>query len=725
VKTEPPKKIEPLKFELPKIDIPKPSIPAAPKKSTSVKKKSQKPKEKFTAPKFDLPKIEIPKPAVPKAPPTPKKVVAKKFQPKKIEYSFPSETPPAQTKASKFELPKFGGTPKKAAPSKSEIDTRAVDSALKRKKEAEAKAAEAKRQKQLEAKLKAEKATQVAAERKRIQEQKQQEKLEAQRLAAEKRQQQAEEKRQQVEALRAKQAAKAKALQDKKAAANQKAQRKQVAEKSLGQAKSRTTISLGNLFGGNSGEENEVKVDVAQSKQKIMAPPGVPVVSNWKQNPDGSISGKISNSPNFSDGDSVTTSPVPQRATSNSVVKSSSGSRYFLEQGQQQSTGFSFGFGIQKPKSQKAEETPVEPKRNPAAAFAAKRKVEADSKRLAAEAKAEAAASAEAKRAKAAALAEERKAAAAAAAEAKRAKAAAAAEAKRSAAEERKVKARAQAEKKKAAAEEQKAKAAAIAEERRVAAEAKRQAVAKKKSASVKTSGFLQRERSASNAAAIPKVEQPPKGVPVIKSWKKRADGGVSGRIYGSPNFEDGDFVETSPISQGKIENGSVVATKSRSRYFLSAETAVKKSNIMAAFKDLAGAKPGATITLTKERKEREAKAAVEAIEKGKPRATFSLFGLGFGDVDEGLPPKKEPVRSTPKKNTRKKKTSPKAKVAPKGVPTMNRWKMNRDGSITGIISGSINFNEGERVTTSMITKGIIDQGEIVTTGSGSRYFLG
>jgi len=198
--------------------------------------------------------------------------------------------------------------------------------------------------------------------------------------------------------------------------------------------------------------------------------------------------------------------------------------------------------------------------------------------------------------------------------------------------------------------------------------------------------------------------------------------GGVSGRIYGSSNFEDGDFVETSPISQGNVENGSVVATKSKSRYFLSAETAVKKSNIFAAFKDLAGAQPGATITLTKERRERESKAAIKAVEKAKPRPTFSLFGLGSVGVDEGSPPKQQAVKPAPKKNAGKK--APAQKSAPKGVPTVSRWKMNSDGSISGIITGSINFDEGEQVTTSMITSGRIDQGEVVTTGSGSRYFL-
>lgn len=217
--------------------------------------------------------------------------------------------------------------------------------------------------------------------------------------------------------------------------------------------------------------------------------------------------------------------------------------------------------------------------------------------------------------------------------------------------------------------------------------------------------------------------------------------GGISGRIYGSPNFEDGDFVETSPISNGKIENGSVVSTKSRSRYFLSAETAVKKANIMAAFKDLAGAKPGATITLTKERKDREAKAAIKAIEKAKPRSTFSLFGLGMSDLDEKAAPKKAPAKKAPAKKAPAKRglfqappkkkappkkvaPAPKAKAAPKGVPTLNSWQMNRDGSVSGKISGAPSFREGEQVTTSMIVNGRIESGEVVTTGSGSKYFL-
>lgn len=128
-------------------------------------------------------------------------------------------------------------------------------------------------------------------------------------------------------------------------------------------------------------------------------------------------------------------------------------------------------------------------------------------------------------------------------------------------------------------------------------------------------------------------------------------------------------------------------------------------------------AKPGATIALTKERKERDAKAALEAIEKAAPRATFSLFGL-LGQ-DDDTPP------APAKKAATAKKVAPAPPAAPPaGVPKIVNWKKGFDGSITGFISGSPKFKEGEKVTTSPITKGTIASGQVVTTGSGSRYFL-
>lgn len=73
------------------------------------------------------------------------------------------------------------------------------------------------------------------------------------------------------------------------------------------------------LFGNNG----------ASTAQKV-PPKNMPILSQWKQNPDGSVTGKVSNSPNFKTGTQITTSPVPKGAKAGSIVKTGSGSQYFL-----------------------------------------------------------------------------------------------------------------------------------------------------------------------------------------------------------------------------------------------------------------------------------------------------------------------------------------------------------------------------------------------------------
>lgn len=183
--------------------------------------------------------------------------------------------------------------------------------------------------------------------------------------------------------------------------------------------------------------------------------------------------------------------------------------------------------------------------------------------------------------------------------------------------------------------------------------------------------------------------------------------GGITGKIYGSPNFDDGEQIETSPIVSGSVQNGSVVRTGSGSRYFLSADTQIKSANKAAAIKDIQSARPGATITLTREKKELEAKA-----DEVKPRATFSLL-----DLTGGKPQQNAPIKPTPPTITNLEK-------APRGVPIIKKWRKNFDGSITGFISGSPNFADGAKITTSPISGGPIASGQVVKTGRGSRYFL-
>lgn len=57
---------------------------------------------------------------------------------------------------------------------------------------------------------------------------------------------------------------------------------------------------------------------------------GIPVLSNWKQEADGSITGNISNSKVFRKGQKITTSPVRKGAKAGTVVTTSSGSKYRL-----------------------------------------------------------------------------------------------------------------------------------------------------------------------------------------------------------------------------------------------------------------------------------------------------------------------------------------------------------------------------------------------------------
>ena len=109
--------------------------------------------------------------------------------------------------------------------------------------------------------------------------------------------------------------------------------------------------------------------------------------------------------------------------------------------------------------------------------------------------------------------------------------------------------------------------------------------------------------------------------------------------------------------------------------------------------------------------------AAEKVVKQAKPGATISLFGFGGGNEAKTEPAKPAASKQQPKKVAPPKK-------APRGVPSLVNWRQNRDGSITGFISGSPNFPEGERITTSSIAKGTVGSGEVVQTGSGSSYFL-
>ena len=56
----------------------------------------------------------------------------------------------------------------------------------------------------------------------------------------------------------------------------------------------------------------------------------IPILANWKQNPDGTITGSVTNMKKFKDGTFITTSPVRHDAVPGSVVKTGGGSLYRL-----------------------------------------------------------------------------------------------------------------------------------------------------------------------------------------------------------------------------------------------------------------------------------------------------------------------------------------------------------------------------------------------------------
>lgn len=198
-----------------------------------------------------------------------------------------------------------------------------AEAARQRKQEDErkrAEVAEAKRQQVLEVKRKADEARINSEARKRALEQSRKEKLEAQAKEF-------EEKRRRMEEQRRSREEKLKQQQEVAKGAALKAKRQQAAERSLEQAKSRKTMSLGSLFGFGSDDGPNQESYPVPKKENAKAPSGVPVISFWRQNNDGSITGKISGSSMFTDGEVVTTSPIQKGAKPSSVVKTSSGSR--------------------------------------------------------------------------------------------------------------------------------------------------------------------------------------------------------------------------------------------------------------------------------------------------------------------------------------------------------------------------------------------------------------
>ena len=213
----------------------------------------------------------------------------------------------------------------------------------------------------------------------------------------------------------------------------------------------------------------------------------------------------------------------------------------------------------------------------------------------------------------------------------------------------------------------------------------------------------------------------PPDGIPSIRNWKVRDDGGISGMIYGSVNAADGDYIETSVVVNGSSENGHVVETSSGSRYYLSPDSPDNPAaDILNAFKNFStDNRRQGTITINKQsiydgRKLGE-KSAMETLEKGPPRSTFSLFDLFGPSRDSASNQRQTPSPPPP---------PPPDKAPPSGVPRLSSWKVNDDNTITGYVFGSDKIGDGNLITTSAIARGEQKQYEIVATINNSLYFL-
>jgi len=126
------------------------------------------------------------------------------------------------------------------------------------------------------------------------------------------------------------------------------------------------------------------------------------------------------------------------------------------------------------------------------------------------------------------------------------------------------------------AAQKAKAEAAARKKEEREAAQKAKIVATKKKQALASVSNSKSSSGTISLGGSPPvftsgkKEANAPRGVPILTNWTKNFDGSVTGKIYGSTSFKDGDKVTTSKLGSGQVLGaGALIVTQSGSKYFL------------------------------------------------------------------------------------------------------------------------------------------------------------
>ena len=220
-----------------------------------------------------------------------------------------------------------------------------------------------------------------------------------------------------------------------------------------------------------------------------------------------------------------------------------------------------------------------------------------------------------------------------------------------------------------------KAKAEAAAAKKQADAAAAKEKQAAKKAAAPLFGGFFASENKPAPKAVAPKAPTPPPAKTATKA----------------------DVVVADPVSDAfaSFFGGKPAAPKDEPAPAPAPTPSPAKP---ASFNFFGGAaKPAAPAPEKVEsEKKAAAKIAQQTLAKAKPGATISLaqfFAFGGAKKEAKAPPK---------------------------PPTLSKWYQNNDGSITGEISGSNSFEEGELVTTSKI-EGKPGKETVIVTVSGSR----
>ena len=218
-----------------------------------------------------------------------------------------------------------------------------------------------------------------------------------------------------------------------------------------------------------------------------------------------------------------------------------------------------------------------------------------------------------------------------------------------------------------------------------------------------------------------------PRGIPTLSKYRRNRDGSITAYVFNSSSFEDGKMITTSPVNT-KVSPGAIVETSSGSKYLLDpGKDKMLKEYQSKNKKNLrAKSKRSATIPQFKKKAPTIPKPSTETLFPGpKSRSTFSLFGLGGGQKTSQKQGKTSLRPATKQPNRFNKKSANVPADAPPGIPKVIDWKQNFDGSISGFVTGSNDFVEGERIVTSPLRKGeAVESESVVTTVSGSKYYL-